>query len=92
MGGGRVHRHPLRVYGAFGVFHLAELTRLVTGVLAEIGTDSATFERELIDHLDLGEAAAIAEGTDALDLVELALAEPAATTNSGPHHKPDAHP
>jgi hypothetical protein len=68
--------------------HLADLTKTLTGVLA----DPAAFEQELVDHLDLGDTTAIAAAVDALDLPATAphLAEPAATEVgyfTGNHHR-----
>ncbi|MGM0386122.1 MAG: ISKra4 family transposase [Actinomycetota bacterium] len=57
--------------------HLADLTKLLTPVLA----DPTTFERDLADHLDLGHTAAIATAIGQLDLPHHApdLTKPAAT-------------
>jgi hypothetical protein len=68
--------------------HLADLTRTLTPVL----TDPAAFEQALVDHLDLGDTAAIAAAVEALDLTQTAsdLARPAATEVSyftGNHHR-----
>jgi hypothetical protein len=68
--------------------HLADLTKILTGVLA----DPPAFEQELVDHLDLGDTPAIAAAVQALDLPETApdLAEPADTEVgyfTGNHHR-----
>jgi ferritin len=68
--------------------HLADLTKILTPVLAE----TAAFEQALADHLDLGDTDAIAEAVAALDLADTApdLAETAATQVgyfTGNHHR-----
>jgi hypothetical protein len=57
--------------------HLADLTKILTPVLA----DPTAFEQALVDHLDLGDTTAIADTVQALDLPAKApdLAKPAAT-------------
>lgn len=68
--------------------HLADLTKILTPVLA----DPVIFEQALIDHLDLGDTTAIADAVDNLDLPQHApdLAKPAATEVgyfTGHHHR-----
>ncbi|MBK7723674.1 MAG: ISKra4 family transposase [Austwickia sp.] len=68
--------------------HLADLTKLLTPHLA----DPHAWEQRLVDHLDLGETAAIADAITALDLPQHApeLARPAATQLgyfTGNHHR-----
>lgn len=57
--------------------HLADLAKTLTPVLA----DPTAFEQHLVDHLDLGQTAAIATAIDQLDLPHQApdLVKPAAT-------------
>lgn len=68
--------------------HLADLTKLLTPVLADPGA----FEDDLTDQLDLGNTAAIADAVQRLDLPQSApdLARPAATEVgyfTGHHHR-----
>lgn len=68
--------------------HLADLTKILTPVLA----DPAVFEQALVDHLDLGATTAIADAVEALDLPRAApdLVKPAATEVgyfTGNHHR-----
>nr|WP_300150617.1 ISKra4 family transposase [Propionicimonas sp.] len=68
--------------------HLADLTKLLTGIL----DDPASFEQALTDHLDLGDTPAIADAVTALDLPHRApdLVKPAATEIgyfTGNHHR-----
>lgn len=68
--------------------HLADLVKILTPVLG----DPVAFERDLIDHLDLGNTTAIAETINDLDLATTApdLAKPAATEVgyfTGNHHR-----
>jgi hypothetical protein len=68
--------------------HLADLTKILTPVLA----DPAAFEQALVDHLDLGDTTAIAEAIEALDLPQTAsdLVKPTATEVgyfTGNHHR-----
>ncbi len=57
--------------------HLADLTKILTPVLA----DPPAFEQALVDHLDLGATTAITEAVEALDLPAKTpdLVKPAAT-------------
>ena len=68
--------------------HLADLTKILTPVLADPGV----FEQALVDHLDLGATTAIADAVEALDLPSTApdLVKPAATEVgyfTGNHHR-----
>ena len=68
--------------------HLADLTKLLTPALSE----PAVFEQALVDHLDLGATAAIADAVERLDLPGRApdLVKPAATEVgyfTGNHHR-----
>jgi hypothetical protein len=72
--------------------HLADLTRILTPLLADQQVDPARFEQNLADHLDLGNTDQIAAAVDALDLPEHApdLARPATTEVAyftGNHHR-----
>ena len=68
--------------------HLADLTKILTPVLA----DPAAFEQTLVDRLDLGDTTTIAQAVDQLDLPGQApdLVKPAATEVgyfTGNHHR-----
>lgn len=72
--------------------HLADLIKILGPVFAGQQTDPSVFEQTLVDHLDLGDTAAIAEAVDAMDLPNLApdLARPTATEVgyfTGNHHR-----
>lgn len=72
--------------------HLADLLKLLSGVLADQDIDPAVFEQSLVDHLDLGQTAKIAAVIDALDLPNLApdLVKPATIEVgyfTGNHHR-----
>ncbi|MGQ0467901.1 MAG: ISKra4 family transposase [Sporichthyaceae bacterium] len=61
--------------------HLAELAKILGPALTARSIDPAAFERDLVDQLDLGATAAIAEAVQRLDLPHHApnLVQPAAT-------------
>src|SRR5699024_4318419 len=72
--------------------HLADLTKILTGVLTDQHLDPVAFERTLVDHLDLGNTTAIAAAVEALGLPTQApdLVKPAATEVgyfTGNHHR-----
>lgn len=72
--------------------HLADLVKILAGVLTDQQIDPKTFDQTLVDHLDLGNTAKIAETVDALNLPNQApdLVKPATTEVgyfTGNHHR-----